>query len=226
MNILTQLKQFIRTHFPGFFLFLKQVRNIPGFKQLNALASPVTERFDAHSEDTAYFDKYMNEITRYISSLSSGNEVLDIGCGFGFGTVALASISQVNRVVALDKVEAGEFKFLNHSKIEFHSVDITTFNFVEWAGRFDVVNSTEFIEHISEEQGRNLIQNVYLVLKPGGHFVGSTPLNPTENILYTTNPFHLREYQPDFFKKILESIGFMHVEIKELGDCFVWFAQK
>ncbi len=226
MNTLTHLKQWIRTRSPWLFTLLKKVRNIPGVKQLNDIASPVTERFNADTEDVVYFNKYMNEVVGFIEKLSGSIKVLDVGCGHGFGTVRIAHIPNVDHVVALDKVPLKDFKFLNDSKIDFNSADIVTFNFLQWAEQFDVVTSTEFIEHISEEQGTVLIRQVYQVLKPGGYFVGSTPLNPTSEPLYTTNPFHIREYQPDFFKQMLLGAGFSEVTLKELGDCFVWLAKK
>ncbi|MEI8224069.1 MAG: class I SAM-dependent methyltransferase [bacterium] len=226
MEFLTQTKQYIRNQFPSLFTVLKKLRNVPGLAHMNALASPITERFDASKEDDAYFKKYMDEVIRTINSLPHAGELLDIGCGHGFATQMLAELPRVTNVVALDKVPRDYFHYLDNPKITFYSEDITSFDFSPWVDRFDAVVSTEFVEHISEHDGEVLVQNVFKVVKPGGYFIGSTPLNPTQDNLFTHNPFHIREYQPSVFKKILEQVGFRTIVIKELGDCFVWIAQK
>lgn len=226
MRILIQTKQYIRTHFPLLFKFLKKLRNVPGLVHINAIASPITERFNAFHEDDIYFNKYMNEVIHNIKLLPSTLELLDIGCGHGFATQMIAELDNVSKVVALDRVPSDLFYYGDNPKISFYSEDITLFDFSPWTNRFDGVVSTEFIEHISEEDGKELMRNALVVLKSNGLFIGSTPLNPTDNDLFTDNPFHLREYQPSVFRKLLEEIGFHNIVIEELGDCFVWSAQK
>lgn len=226
MEFFTSAKQYIRKRLPAVFSLLKKMRNLPGLSYINNLASPITERFDASKEDDAYFNKYMNEVVRVISTVPHPSQLLDIGCGHGFGTQILAELPGVHMVTALDKVPSDYFYYHNNPKITFRSEDITSFDFTPWTNRFDGVVSTEFVEHISESDGKKLLEHIFLVTKPGACFIGSTPLNPTPNNLFTNNPFHIREYQPSVFKTMLEDAGFQQVVIKELGDCFVWVAQK
>ena len=69
--------------------------------------------------------------------------------------------------------------------------------------KFDTIVSTEFIEHITEEDLNKLLVKIINWLKPDGHFFGSTPNVPQ----YSGNPFHLKEYTTDELRKKMELFG-------------------
>jgi 2-polyprenyl-3-methyl-5-hydroxy-6-metoxy-1,4-benzoquinol methylase len=87
--------------------------------------------------------------------------------------------------------------------------------------KFDVIVSTEFIEHITREELEPFIAEVKRLLKPEGIFIGSTP----NKWLPTTNPFHLYEYTLEELREIFEK----HFKIIEMFDdglkCTVWKTQ-
>lgn len=106
--------------------------------------------------------------------------ILDVGCGDGwidFGLIAQSGPGRRPTFTGID-LSAFDIDFARHRKehfgeegCEFHVMDACA---LELGGRqFDVVISSEVIEHIPEPQ--RLIRSVYRVLKPGGLFIVTTP---------------------------------------------------
>ncbi|MCS7019077.1 MAG: class I SAM-dependent methyltransferase [Bernardetiaceae bacterium] len=123
--------------------------------------------------------------------------VLEVGCGTGKGLTVFAE--RCEHYTAIDK----NTKLLNHlSKLypRFTFIDcfIPPLKGVP-SNAFDVVVSLQVIEHIEDDHG--FLQEIVRVLKPGGKAILTTP-----NIHYTLsrNPWHVREYTPEQFEKLLE----------------------
>ncbi len=94
-------------------------------------------------------------------------QILDIGCGAGFLSNALAGegfsvsgidLSESSLAVAKAKDQTGTVKYLKADAYELPFADSS----------LDVVTSTDFLEHVSEP--RRVLQEVTRVLKPGGYF--------------------------------------------------------
>jgi SAM-dependent methyltransferase len=65
---------------------------------------------------------------------------------------------------------------------------------------FDTVVSFQVIEHVRRD--RELVAEIYRVLRPGGQLIVSTP---NIKMSLTRNPWHVREYTVEGFAQLLES---------------------
>lgn len=87
----------------------------------------------------------------------------------------------------------------------------------------DCFMCTETIEHVTRQEGIELLAEIMRCLKPGGHFVCTTP-NAT---MKTTaeSVYHAHEWEDDDFRQQIEAAGFEVVEwyyggvtLRTLGD--------
>ena len=149
-----------------------------------------TERFNKYKdrdEDRVYFKMYADIILPKVKG-----KVLDLGCGEGWLTKEIAKMPSVETVIACDKFSE-QPEENKDEKIEYIKSNINDLNFI---GQFDTIVSTEFIEHITEEDLNKLLVKITKWLKPDGRFLGSTP-NVNQ---HSGNPYHLREYSVDELK--------------------------
>lgn len=137
-------------------------------------------RMLTHDRLAAQFDELMNpyDITRrlevlideFLSGVSLQNKyVLDAGCGTGRGTSRLAQ--QGADVIAIDL----GINLVRYTR-ERYVCKPTVGSILELPfanGAFDVVFSTEVIEHTPDPYAA--LREMYRVVKPGGHLVVSTP---------------------------------------------------
>jgi ubiquinone/menaquinone biosynthesis C-methylase UbiE len=121
--------------------------------------------------------------------------VLEIGCGEGYGIKLLAPHS--NRYIAIDKYLPANPE--NFKSVEFIQMEVPLLNGLE-DNSFDVVICFQLIEH--KQDDKTLLREIYRVLKPGGKLLLTTP-NKTMSL--TRNPYHMREYTTDEFRKLISS---------------------
>lgn len=140
----------------------------------------MTERFTI--TDCQEWVDYFNLYRDFILPRVYGH-VLDLGCGEGWLTKLIALQEDVLGVDAYDKFhdQPEENKDV---RIDYKEVDLTNFTI---DGKYDVITSTEFIEHIEKKDLEKLLEEVK---KSGTRFIGCTP----NKIVPTTNIFHLQEY--------------------------------
>jgi len=124
--------------------------------------------------------------------VGSGDYVLDIACGEGYGSRLLAKCAE--KVIGADidngSIKIAEEKSVGLKNLTFFRQDVTKTTFEDHA--FDVVVSMETIEHVPEEPYFNEIKRI---LKRNGIFILSTPQNSLGHI--PINAAHLREYSLD-----------------------------
>ena len=148
-----------------------------------------------------------------------GKTVLDVGCGFGYGTASLAESAL--SATGVDPYEpAIQYARNRYPGCRFIVGDVESID----ASRnsFDVVVSMEVIEHVQAPE--TFLDHIRGILAPHGTIVISTP-----NSLVTSpdgtpsDPTHLREYTPDEFRHILAAAGFTSVTLfgLHLGE-IVW----
>lgn len=140
--------------------------------------------------------------------LCAGKEVLDAGCGVGYGTARLGE--QAARVVGVD-IDAQAIAYARDRygapNVEFRRMDLLALEFPDAA--FDVVCSFETVEHLSDRDA--FLGSAARVLRPGGAFVVSTPR--AERTTETpANPHHRVEYSRQDFEALLRGY-FREVEL-------------
>jgi len=127
-------------------------------------------------------------VYEYAQQFVSGKNVLDVGCGEGYGSSLLAE--RASRVLGMDySQEAIERARQNHASAnnEFICSDIADFYAKEM--RFDVVCAFQFIEHLKNP--KPFLAKVESLLGKGGALLLSTP-NRRASIVQ--HPYHFREY--------------------------------
>lgn len=117
-----------------------------------------------------YIDQYVRAIRK---NSKQPLKILEVGCGRGWLSEHL---SQYGEVTAIDPI--GEV--ISHAKqmyphINFITGDTNLMCFLGFIEQYDVVVSSEVIEHIPNSHKQEFISNCHLMLKPNGHFVISTP---------------------------------------------------
>jgi SAM-dependent methyltransferase len=126
-------------------------------------------------------------------------DVLDAGCGAGYGCAVLAR--RAERVVGLDRSdEALSYARANYAadNVQFVQGDLLDLPFAD--GSFDVVCAFETIEHVEDAEA--FLHQIARVLRGDGTLIVSTP-----RALSTTyeprNPFHRVEFATSDFEALL-----------------------
>ena len=129
----------------------------------------------------------------------TGREVLDAGCGVGYGTALLAD--EARHVSGVDRSEeAIAYARTRYARpnVEFQVGDLLAL--AAGDGAFDAVCCFETIEHVAEQEP--LVAELRRVLRPGGVLLVSTP-HADATTDRPENPFHERELSPDDFERLL-----------------------
>lgn len=136
-----------------------------------------------------------------------GIDVLDIGCGFGYGTALLSQ--SFERVVGVDlsqeAVSTARARYPSHPS--FSLMDGQALGFK--SDSFDLVTCFEVIEHLLDPDAH--LAEVARVTRPGGHYVVSTPV-PGSGGSPAENPFHHHEFDALALTETMRS-KFRHVEL-------------
>jgi SAM-dependent methyltransferase len=138
----------------------------------------------------------------------AAKDVLDAGCGVGYGSAHLARVAR--KVVGVDVAEDAVAYAREHfamPNVEFVQADVVALPFED--DSFDVACSFETIEHVRNPEA--LVGELRRVLRAGGTCVLSTPR--VERTTRTPdNPFHVVELSPDDFAALLRA-RFDNVEL-------------
>lgn len=110
-----------------------------------------------------------------VLEIKEGDNILDVGCGSGLFSHFLAN-HKGTHVTAIDAnataIEFARNKYSN-SNLEFKLGLLDELNLPH--SSFDKIVFLEVIEHISHEQGKQILKTFNDLLKPGGKLVISTP---------------------------------------------------
>ena len=116
----------------------------------------------------------------------AGKQVLELGCGEGYGMQILSP--HTKQYIAVDKKKPGARFFTRNISFQRCRLPFLV-NFGD--NSFDTIICFQVIEHIKNDN--KLLSEIKRVLKPGGQLLLTTPNRLTS---LTRNPFHVREYLP------------------------------
>jgi SAM-dependent methyltransferase len=143
----------------------------------------------------------------------AGREVLEAGCGEGYGADLIAGVAR--RVVAVDYDAAA----VAHVRGRYPRVEVMQANLAELPlpdGSVDVVVNFQVIEHLWDQP--QFVAECARVLRPSGLLLMSTPNRITFSPGRDTpiNPFHTRELNAAELTELLVDGGFGPVSISGL----------
>jgi len=147
---------------------------------------------------------YLKIIERYIFAslfIKNTDEVLEAASGFGYGAAYFSKLC--NKVYALDLAKENiEFagNTYRRDNVEWINGDVTKLPFQD--GKFNVYTSFETFEHLSLNLIDSYFKEAVRVLKKNGMMILSTPNREMRKNV--KNPFHIKEYDFDELKEILQ----------------------
>ncbi len=144
----------------------------------------------------------------FAAQFVAGKNVVDCACGAGIGSILFAA-SGASEVCAIDaslEAVAEAEKANTRSNLKITLADAIHTGLPD--NYADVFISLETIEHLKQDEA--FVEEIFRVLKPGGVLICSTPnrdiTNPGTIISDAPwNPHHIREYNFEEFKALLES---------------------
>jgi SAM-dependent methyltransferase len=152
-----------------------------------------------------YWFRRHEVVYQRLASRCAGRDVLEAGCGEGYGADLIAGVAR--RVIALDYDEAT----VAHVRARYPRVQVVHGNLAELPlpdSAVDVVVNFQVIEHLWD-QGQ-FVRECARVLRPAGLLMVSTPNRITFSPGRDTpiNPFHTRELNADELTQLLVDAGF------------------
>src|SRR5689334_4053821 len=159
------------------------------------------------AEENYWFRRH-EVVYQRLADRCSGRDVLEAGCGEGYGADLIAD--HARSVIGLDYDESA----VAHVRARYPRVDMRQGNLAELPledGAVDVVVNFQVIEHLWD-QGQ-FVDECARVLRPSGVLLMSTPNRITFSPGRDTpvNPFHTRELNAAELTELLTASGF-HVE--------------
>jgi len=150
---------------------------------------------------------------RFAAQQLSGNTILDMACGCGFGSALMAALHPDKHFTGID-IDPLAIEYAQHhytaDNLRFICADAMTFS----GECFDTSVSIETIEHLPDP--KTFIANLPTLLTSGGKIIASVPVTPTCD----GNPHHLHDFSERSFKKLLSQHSF--VAGKELKQVQPW----
>jgi SAM-dependent methyltransferase len=149
-------------------------------------------------EENYWFRRHL-AVYEWIAERAAGRRVVDLACGEGYGSAALARTAR--SVVGVDaNPEAYEHARLRYPDVRFERDMVET-----WDGDVDCVVFLQTIEHVHDPGG--VLERIRDMIGPAGVAYVSTPnvltLAPA-GAQRSGNPWHLREYRPEEFRALCE----------------------
>ena len=151
---------------------------------------------------------------RHCAGICAGQDVLEAGCGEGYGADLLATVAR--RVIAVDY----DAETVAHVRRRYPAVEVTEGNLAALPlpdASVDVVVNFQVIEHLWDQP--QFITECLRVLRPGGELLISTPnrITFTPGSDTPVNPFHTRELNATELAELLTDGGF---EVHSMSGVF------
>ena len=144
--------------------------------------------------------------------LNKEMKVADCACGVGYGTYLLSkSVSEIRGFdISSEALEHAKTHFIQSNNEFLHVDNIKN-------DKYDFIISFETIEHMSELNGDEFLQNFRTSMKSNGKLLISTPINKTDK-KHNVTPYHIREYDDMEFPEKLIKNGFKIIEMYGQGS--------
>ena len=190
-------------------------QHLPGdtLPEVDAVLTLTGERTIPDLDIENYWFRRHEVVYQRLAKHCVGRDVLEAGCGEGYGADLLAGVAR--RVVALDYDAAA----VAHVGNRYPRVEVMQANLAELplpTASVDVVVNFQVIEHLWDQA--QFIGECARVLRPSGVLMVSTPNRITFSPGRDTpiNPFHTRELNADELSELLFEAGFAEVSISGL----------
>ena len=129
---------------------------------------------------------------------------LEIGCGTGFVTGAVANCFPETRVVGSEYFEEGlVFAKKRVPRAEFIKLDARS---LPYRDEFSVIGLFDVLEHIKEDT--DVLRQIYLALKPGGYLLITVPQHQWLWSSFDVFSCHERRYSAKDLHKKIKHAGF------------------
>jgi len=148
---------------------------------------------------------------RFAKDYVFNKEVLDIGCGEGYGSYFLAGFAKKAVGIDYDKeiISYAKNKY-QKDNLGFYAINVKDLSSL--SNKFDAICSFQVIEHISDTKA--FLEQIKDLLAGKGIFICSTPnrSDASPNSDTPLNRFHVKEYLINEFKELLGT-HFSKVEV-------------
>lgn len=143
-------------------------------------------------------------------TLAAGKNVLDFGCGTGYGAALMAE--EAGHVTGLD-IDGSALQWAreNHGSRRLDFQRHADLGAKLPAASFDMVTCFEMIEHVDHATQKATVASIARLLRDDGLLLISTP-NPAVTALYGANPYHIREMNEAEFRALLGP-HFPHIRV-------------
>lgn len=178
-------------------------------------------------------DLWAEHLSRYrfavnlATNIGNRPAVLDIGCGSGYGTAALAEpASSATGIDLAPDALAYARSHYQGPNLRFVAASALALPFPD--ASFDLVTAFEVIEHL--HQGTPLLAEAHRVLRPEGVLLVSTP-NKTyyaeTRVQQGPNPFHLHEFECDeFLRDVTKVFSHCAILVQNHTDAFAFYEPR
>ena len=168
-------------------------------------------------DSSSRFQRYRVSRVTEIYHPRREDRVIDIGCGWGTFSFALAD--EVAEVVGVDfsekSVEICNQRLTENPKQNLRFLCTNASSTGLESGTFDLAIAADIFEHLYPVDSEKVTSEVYRLLKPGGHFSIWTPhrghvleILKNRNILLKRDPSHVDYKSMAVLKKLLIEAGF------------------
>jgi ubiquinone/menaquinone biosynthesis C-methylase UbiE len=152
------------------------------------------------------------KVYKFLEQFAKDKDVLDVGCGTGYGAAYLRTVAK--SVVGID-LSKSAIRFARKRYPETQTLVMDAHSLQLQPQSVDLVVSTENFEHLRDQE--KSLQELIRVLRPGGMCFIATP---NRQLSRGTNPYHTHEFTASELKVLL-SRYFTEVEVwpSMLQDC-------
>lgn len=176
---------------------------------------------ESWNKPTPNFDELKRwEVIEYFIkkiNLQKESNILDLGCGRGWLSNLLSSHGKVLGIEPVEKV-------VKHAKNLFPHINFVVGKAAslinEYSEKFDLIVSSEVIEHILDKEKVVFVKEIKLLLKSNGYLVISTPREEAQKewLKYNNPDQPIEEWISEKeLKDLFKKNGFKLIEVKRIS---------